>query len=365
MVQSPFPRSESSPDQHKSERVDRHGQAKTKSRKTDESRGQERDEGSMCRRTAVVAESDGEEAEHWSSRRLATMPASSPFPASRALVHVPRDADDTAEEEPLDDPRRSDVDEWGRSEKARQMLAAFYEFYYSVWFRAEWEGLEHIPTEGGALLIANHAGAMPPDAPVIMHGIEKELHRPVYGMAAHFFRTIPFAGVAWSRLGGVPAKPENAYRLLREQQQLALVFPEGLKGPTKTYTHRYQLNRFGRGGFVEIAMRSGVPIVPICVVGAEEAMPVLFQLPTLAKLLGLPALPITANVLAMGPIGALTYFPAKFKLKVLPPIAFDDVEPDQDRYPRSRVLAEAELIRTTMQQTLYEMLAERRSVWFG
>ena len=90
------------------------------------------------------------------------------------------------------------------------------------------------------------------------------------------------------------------YRLLREQKQLALVFPEGTKGPSKSYTDRYQLRRFGRGGFVEIAMRAGVPVVPIAVVGSEEAMPVLFRLPTLARALGVPYFPVTANLLASG-----------------------------------------------------------------
>ena len=112
-------------------------------------------------------------------------------------------------------------------------------------------------------------------------------------------------GTLWSRVGGVLAHPDNAYRLLREQQQLALVFPEGTKGTGKTYGERYQLRRFGRGGFVQIAMRAGVPVIPIAVVGAEEAMPILWKSPQLAKLLGLPYLPITANMLAFGPLGPL------------------------------------------------------------
>ena len=198
--------------------------------------------------------------------------------------------------------------------------ARIYEPIYSKWFRAEWEGLEKIPAEGGALLVANHAGAIPSDAPVIMHGIEKELGRPVYGLADYFFRTVPVVGTLWARAGGVSARPANAYRLLKEQQQLALVFPEGTKGTSKSFTDRYQLRRFGRGGFVEIAMRAGVPVIPIAVVGAEEAMPVVLRLPTVARALGLPYFPITANVLALGPLGVVTPFPAKFKLRVLAPV---------------------------------------------
>jgi 1-acyl-sn-glycerol-3-phosphate acyltransferase len=264
----------------------------------------------------------------------------------------------------VDAARRSDVDEWGRSEHMRSIVRRLYDPMYRYWFRVEWEGLEKIPTEGGALLIANHAGAIPADAPVIMHGIETELGRPVYGLADHFFRTVPGVGTLWSRTGGVAAHPDNAFRLLHDQQQLALVFPEGTKATSKTYADRYRLRRFGRGGFVEIAMRAGVPIVPIAVVGAEEAMPILFRLTGVAKALKLPYFPITVNSLLLGPAGYVTYLPAKFKLRVLDPITFD-VEPGQDRYSRSRVMEEAERIRATLQDTLHDMLRERRSVWFG
>jgi len=263
-----------------------------------------------------------------------------------------------------DDARLSDVDEWGRSERTRALARSIYEPVYSKWFRAEWTGLEKIPSEGGALLVANHAGAIPSDAPVIMHGIEKELGRPVYGLADYFFRTVPVVGTLWARAGGVSARPGNAYRLLREQNQLALVFPEGTKGPSKSYTDRYQLRRFGRGGFVEIAMRAGVPVIPIAVVGSEEAMPVIFRLPTLARALGVPYVPITANLLAMGPLGAVVPFPAKFRLQVLDPVSFD-VPADQERYSKSRIMEESERIRSYIQESVYDMLRDRRSVWFG
>jgi 1-acyl-sn-glycerol-3-phosphate acyltransferase len=265
---------------------------------------------------------------------------------------------------PPAEPRLSDVDEWGRSERTRTLFRRLYSPVYRHWFRAEWEGLEKIPTSGGALLIANHAGAIPADATVIMHGVEEELHRPVYGLADYLFRSVPYVGTVWSRAGGVPAHPDNAYRLLREQQQLALVFPEGTKATGKLYSERYKLRRFGRGGFVEIAMRAGVPVVPIVVVGNEESMPVLAKSSTLARVIGVPYVPFTANMLLLGPLGLLAYFPAKFKLRVLDPIYFD-APPDELRYPRSRVFDEAETIRQRMQENLYDMIRKRRSVWFG
>lgn len=281
------------------------------------------------------------------------------------LVPVPAPAPDA---EPLEDPRRSDVDEWGRSEKTRAMARALFQPFYEHWFRAEWEGLEKIPADGGALLVANHAAAIPSDAPVIMHGIETELERPVYGLADELFKKLPVAGTLWSRSGGVLAHPDNAYRLLREQDQLVLVFPEGSKGPGKTFNERYRLRRFGRGGFVQIAMRAGVPVIPIAVVGAEESMPTLANLAPLAKALGLPYAPVTANMLTfgalLGPLGSALWFPAKFKLRVLDPVYFDET-PDQPRYSRSKVMDESEAIRQQIQEALYDMLRTRRSVWSG
>jgi len=286
--------------------------------------------------------------------------AQRPISASRELVHLP----ELPAGQPEEDIRFSDVDEWGRSERMRQVARTVYDPIYRHWFRAEWEGLEKIPAKGGALLVANHAGAIPSDAPVIMHGIETELGRPVYGLADYFFRKAPVIGTLWSRLGGVPAHPDNAERLLADQGQLVLVFPEGTKGPSKNYRDRYQLRRFGRGGFVEIAMRAGVPVIPIAVVGAEESMPIVARLPNAAKALGIPYLPVTANMLALGPLGIGAYFPAKFKLRVLDPVRFD-VQPGRDRYSRSRVMDESEAIRERIQSALYDMLRARRSVWFG
>jgi 1-acyl-sn-glycerol-3-phosphate acyltransferase len=211
--------------------------------------------------------------------------------------------------------------------------------------------------------VANHAGAVPMDAPVIMHGVEEEVGRPVYTLAENVLWSMPVVGTVFSRAGGVNAHPDNAYRLLHDDGQLALVFPEGTKATGKTYGERYQLRRFGRGGFVQIAMRAGVPVVPIAVVGAEEAMPTLVKINPLAKLLGVPYVPITANMLAFGALGLLP-FPAKIKIRVLDPVSFD-VEPDQPRYSRSLIMDASERIRQQIQEALYDMLRRRESVWFG
>ncbi len=277
---------------------------------------------------------------------------------SSSVVALPR------RDAPRAGKRLSDVDHWGRSEHTRELARRLYDPMYRYWFRVSWEGLENIPARGGALLVSNHAGAIPADAPAIMHGVETELGRPVYGLAEHLFKAIPVIGTLWQRGGGVAAHPDNAYRLLHDEQQLALVFPEGTKGTGKHFSQRYQLARFGRGGFVEIAMRAGVPIVPIAVVGAEEAMPIVWKSRRLAKMLNLPYVPLTANMLVFGPLGAALYFPAKFSIRVLSPLHLD-VPADQERYSRAGVMETAEYIRGRIQSALHEMLRARQSVFGG
>jgi 1-acyl-sn-glycerol-3-phosphate acyltransferase len=310
-----------------------------------------------------------------SRRKLVAVPADEdPSPDAADHDDDERDHDDdgpghagaagttAAAPPPVDAERLSDVDEWGRSQHLRDLVARLYDPIYEKWFRVEWEGFDKIPREGGALMVANHAGAIPTDAPSIMHGIERDLGRPVYGLADEVFKKMPL-NLGWSRLGGVQAHPDNAYRLLREQQQLVVVFPEGAKGPGKHYSERYQLRRFGRGGFVQIAMRAGVPIIPLAIVGNEESMPIIAKINPLAKALGLPYAPITANML-LGPLGTFVPFPAKMRIRVLDPIE-PDVLPDQPRYPRSRIMDTSEGIRHAIQEELYDMLRHRRSVWFG
>ena len=290
----------------------------------------------------------------------ATSVLTDPRLAGGELVHVPKPggSDD-------DQLRVGDVDGWGRSERVRAVARRLYDPVYRRWFRVEWDGLEHVPKEGGALLIGNHAGEIPSDAPVIMHGIETELGRPLYGLADNLFRLVPVVGTLWSRTGGVPAHPDNAYRLLHDQQQLALVFPEGTKATGKLVRERYQLRRFGRGGFVEIAMRAGVPIVPLAIVGNEEAMPIVYKSGLLARLLNIPYFPVTANQFVFGPLlGLVIPLPAKFRIRVLPPVHFD-VAPDQERYNRSLVMEESDRIRDRIQDAVYDLLRQRASVWSG
>jgi 1-acyl-sn-glycerol-3-phosphate acyltransferase len=260
------------------------------------------------------------------------------------------------------------VTDWGRSERVEGFFdKTLVDFYYNLWFRCEVEGIEHVPAEGGALLVSNHSGALPPDAPMIAKAIKEEhpQPRPLHLTVEHFFKGYPGLIMLIPKIGGVPAHPANVHRLLADEQQLVLVFPEGRKGTEKLYKDRYRLRRFGRGGFVEAAMRARAPIVPIALVGAEEAMPVFAQLGALQKLTGLIYFPITPTFPHFGLFGALGYLPAKFKIRFLPAVPTDDLGVDEPWEDQALVQTIAHDIRATIQDELLDMLGKRRSVWFG
>jgi len=258
------------------------------------------------------------------------------------------------------------VDDWGRSERVFALMEPMLNFYYRYWFRVEQEGVENVPSEGGALLVSNHSGALPPDAPMIMQAIRNEhpQPRPLYMLGEHWFKGYPGVGMLTNKIGLVAAHPANAQRLLRDEGRLALVFPEGQKGSRKLYWQRYHLRRFGRGGFVKTAIRSGVPIVPIAVVGAEEAMPIFAHVPLLQRLTGLIYFPINHAFPQFGLAAAMMYLPAKFKIRFLEPVSLDGYSPE-DAEDLELVQTLAEEIRGRIQIELDRLVASRRSVWFG
>jgi 1-acyl-sn-glycerol-3-phosphate acyltransferase len=262
------------------------------------------------------------------------------------------------------EPERQLTD-WGRSERVEGFMdSTLYEWFYRYWFRAEVEGIEHVPASGGALLVSNHAGALPPDAAMIGKAIREEhpQPRPLHITVENFFRGYPGFSMLLPKIGAVTAHPANVQRLLYDEQQLVLVFPEGRKGTEKLYKDRYRLRRFGRGGFVEAAMRAQAPIVPVCVVGAEEAAPAFAQLGLLKRLTGLLYFPITPTFPHLAALGVFGYLPAKFKLRFLEPIRFDEEGLYEDK---ALVQTVAQDIRARIQENLWDMLATRKSVWFG
>jgi 1-acyl-sn-glycerol-3-phosphate acyltransferase len=249
--------------------------------------------------------------------------------------------------------------DWGRSERIEGFYDKYLlEFYYRYWFRCEVEGIENVPASGGALLVSNHSGALPPDAAMIGKAIKEEhaYPRPLNVTVEHFFKGYPGFSMLLPKIGCVAAHPANVHRLLYDEEQLVLVFPEGRKGTEKLYKDRYKLRRFGRGGFVEAAMRARTPIVPVCVVGAEEAAPIFAHMSLLQKLTGLLYTPLSP--IFPGPV----FLPAKFRLRFLEPIEFDG---DGVWNDKSMVQTVAQEVRARIQENVWEMVQQRRSVWFG
>jgi 1-acyl-sn-glycerol-3-phosphate acyltransferase len=282
----------------------------------------------------------------------------------RALPPAKR-SEDLRDHLPAIEPDRT-VSDWGRSERLEGLVdQTLVSFLYHYWFRCDVEGVENVPSTGGALLVSNHAGALPPDASMIAKAIQEEHPRPrrLHLTVEHFFKGYPFFSMFVAKIGGVPAHPANVHRLLHDEQQLVLVFPEGAKATEKLYKDRYKLRRFGRGGFVEAAMRAGVPIVPIAVVGAEEAMPAFAQVGLLKRLTGLIYFPITPLFPHLGLLGT-AYLPAKFKLRFLEPVPTDRMgsEPWEDKGLVQEVAGD---IRARIQEELIDMVGRRRSVWLG
>jgi 1-acyl-sn-glycerol-3-phosphate acyltransferase len=255
--------------------------------------------------------------------------------------------------------------DWGRSERVEGALdRTLVDFLYRYWFRVDAEGVENVPVRGGALLVSNHAGALPPDAAMIAKAIKEEHPRPraLNITVEHFFKGYPGFSMLLPKVGCVAAHPANVHRLLFDEEQLVLVFPEGRKGTEKLYKDRYRLRRFGRGGFVEAAMRASAPIVPVCVVGAEEAAPVFAQVGLLKRLTGLLYFPITPTFPHLGLLGMLGYLPAKFRIRFLEPIAFEEEGMHEDK---ALVQTVAHEVRARIQEGLWDMLRTRRSVWLG
>ncbi len=243
------------------------------------------------------------------------------------------------------------VNDWGRSELIDGVVnRTLYDFLYHYWFRVEVEGIENLPSSGPALLVANRAGALPTDALMVAKAV-REHHRSerlVHFATERRLGRVPGLDMLITKAGGVSAHPANLHRLLFDEGQLVLVFPEG--GPVKPLRERYRLRRFSRLGLLQAAVRARAPLVPVAVLGSEEAMPVLARLPT-----------------ARGrrlPLAAALPLPAKVRIRFLDPL-----EPGSGRRSEAEGQVDVNVLaaglRARIQENLLDMLAGRRSVWLG
>ncbi|MGI8774970.1 MAG: lysophospholipid acyltransferase family protein [Actinomycetota bacterium] len=251
------------------------------------------------------------------------------------------------------------IDDFGYDEElTRQVLMPLIRPLYERYFRVRTLGVDRIPESGPALLIANHSGTIPLDSVLMQYavGAEHPQKRLVRSVGADLVWQSPVIGHLARKSGNVVACDEDTIELLR-RGELVGVFPEGFKGVGKGWRERYKLQRFGRGGFIEVALRTGVPIIPVAIVGAEEAYPMLGNAKTLAKILGFPYFPITATFPWLGPLGLLP-LPSRWIIEFGDPIPMGDYPADAAD-DAMLVFDLSDRIRDTIQQMIYENLNRR------
>ncbi len=228
------------------------------------------------------------------------------------------------------------------------------------WFRLEVRGLENIPAEGGALVVSNHSGTVPLDGLMTMLAVHDHAHRSLRPLGADLVFKLPLISALARKGGATLACIEDSERML-SGGELVGVWPEGFKGIGKPFSERYKLQRFGRGGFVSAALRTGVPIIPLSVVGAEEIYPLVGNVPSLARLLGVPYIPITPFFPWLGPLGMVP-LPSKWILEFGEPIRTDAYDVAEAEDPML-VFNVTDQVRETIQHTLLDLLRERDGVF--
>jgi 1-acyl-sn-glycerol-3-phosphate acyltransferase len=253
-------------------------------------------------------------------------------------------------------------DDWGFDEEFALALRPFLDFLYERWWRVDTVGVRNVPSAGRAMLVSNHAGILPWDGTMISLAIQREHPQPRYPrfLVLDWAFTLPFVSTTMRKVGGVVASPYNASRLL-EEDELVAVFPEGAKGAGKDFSERYRLQRFGRGGFVEIALRAGAPIIPVAVVGSEEIYPKVGESRLLARATGAPYFPITPTFPLLGPLGAIP-LPSKWRIAFGEPIRTDTFGEDASE-DRALVFELSERVRDEIQRMVYENLVRRGSAF--
>lgn len=253
-------------------------------------------------------------------------------------------------------------DEWGFDEGFAEAVSPALELLYRRWWRVAVTGIEHVPAHGRAMLVANHGGLLPWDALMIGTAILEEhpLPRHPRFLLMDWAFELPFASVALRRLGGVPASPHNATRLL-EGEHLVAVFPEGPRAVTRPHRERFRVERFGRGGFVEVALRCRAPIVPCAVVGSQDAYPKLADARPLARALGLPSLPVTPTFPWLGPLG-LVPLPARWRIEFCEPVELEAYGPDAAD-DRRLVLELSDAVREQVQAKVHENVVKREGAF--
>ena len=284
------------------------------------------------------------------------------------MPNAQRSASDTDDESMMDvirDRLTGDyvVDDFGFDpEFTDKVLMEFMRPLYRHWFRVEVSGIEAIPAHGGALVVANHSGTIALDSVMTQIAVHDEhpAHRNLRMLGADLVFQTPFIGDLARRAGHTLACHADAERLLTSGEVVG-VWPEGFKGIGKPFSERYRLQRFGRGGFVSAAIRTGAPIIPTAIVGAEEIYPMIGNASVIARFLGLPFFPITPTFPALGPLGLIP-LPSKWLIHFDDPIPTDHL-PEGSADDPAVLFDMTDQVRERIQRRLYELLARRTGVF--
>jgi len=249
-------------------------------------------------------------------------------------------------------------DPWGFHPDTARRAMLVTALFYRYWFRVEPRGIDNIPP-GRVLLISNHAGQIALDAAMIACAclLEAEPPRAIRGMGEYWLPTVPWVNELMVRTGSVVGTRKNCIDLL-ENEEAVIAFPEGVRGMNKLIWERYQLQEFGHG-FMRLALETQTPIVPIAVVGSEEQAPAIANLRSLARLLRMPAFPVTLTFPLLGPLG-LVPLPVKYRITFGEPMTFEGNPSDEDEVIAEKV----EQVKARIATMLARGLAARRSLFW-
>ena len=239
-------------------------------------------------------------------------------------------------------------DPWGFNKDSNKIAISLMSPIFKRYFRVASHGIERVPDSGPVLLVGNHSGQLPIDGMLVSYAVATRAKAPRMprAMIERFFGTVPYLGNLINQVGGVLGDPVNCATMLANGEAV-IVFPEGVRGSGKAWQKRYQLQRFG-SGFMHLAMQHAAPIVPVAVVGCEETIPSLANIAPLARLLGLPYVPVCLPAV----------LPARVSLHFGEPMVFDDIGAS-DREINRRV----ESVKNAIRELIADGLAQRTSVF--